>query len=165
MPSILPSSFEVRKFELELWSCFGGHLMWLCYGPVILNHDSLTAPNMRSPLLPVFPPEICDTFIHLLRDDRQALAACSVVSRDWLPASRSQLFRSIRVTSGNEEQFHQLMQSENETFIHHVRAVELHAPPDAGRGPFDDLREWFQSIFAKWFSRTSRSCYRSPHFL
>lgn len=40
-----------------------------------------------------------------------------------------------------EEQFHQLMQSKNETFIHRVRAVELHAPPNAGRRYFDDLRE------------------------
>ncbi|TFK81076.1 hypothetical protein K466DRAFT_502782, partial [Polyporus arcularius HHB13444] len=43
------------------------------------------------------PPEVEGLIISQLRDDKPALAACSVVSEPWLQQSRTFLFESVVV--------------------------------------------------------------------
>ncbi|KAK0436760.1 hypothetical protein EV421DRAFT_1830786 [Armillaria borealis] len=44
---------------------------------------------------PRFPPELFDRFIDFLHHDNEALKACSLVCRAWIPASRFHLFEKI----------------------------------------------------------------------
>ncbi|KAF8879957.1 hypothetical protein BD779DRAFT_1446614 [Infundibulicybe gibba] len=44
------------------------------------------------------PPELVDFIIDHLHDDRKSLTCCSLVSRHWLPASRKNLYRKLRLT-------------------------------------------------------------------
>lgn len=45
----------------------------------------------------VLPPELTDTIIGFLHNDKPAVAACGLVCRAWVPASRYQLFRAIHL--------------------------------------------------------------------
>ncbi|KAJ7111682.1 hypothetical protein C8R44DRAFT_632631, partial [Mycena epipterygia] len=44
---------------------------------------------------PCFPPELTDTVIDRLKDDKSALKACSGVCKQWVAGSRCHYFRSI----------------------------------------------------------------------
>ncbi|RPD69476.1 hypothetical protein L226DRAFT_526628 [Lentinus tigrinus ALCF2SS1-7] len=48
---------------------------------------------------PHIPPEITDAIISAV-DDPHTLTRCALVCRDWLPASRANLFKDIRITNG-----------------------------------------------------------------
>jgi hypothetical protein len=48
----------------------------------------------RSPRLPL---ELCDIVIHFLAGDKEALRACSLTCKAFLPASRSNLFHHVRL--------------------------------------------------------------------
>ncbi|KAL1743737.1 hypothetical protein HDZ31DRAFT_83187 [Schizophyllum fasciatum] len=43
------------------------------------------------------PPELLDEIVRHLRDDKRTLNACSLVSRDWIPASRRYLFNRLEL--------------------------------------------------------------------
>jgi hypothetical protein len=47
---------------------------------------------------PKVPPEITDIVIDHLHDDKDALLMCSLVCKDWVPASRFHLFSPLVVT-------------------------------------------------------------------
>lgn len=61
------------------------------------------------------PPELVDTVLDHLFDDKPSLSAASVVSSAWLPASRYHLFRSIvfrlKIDTHFEDFFHFLCSS------------------------------------------------------
>jgi len=48
------------------------------------------------------PRELLDIIIDHLHDDEEALFACSLVSRDWVPPSHYHLFSSLRFTATTE---------------------------------------------------------------
>ncbi|OCH94035.1 hypothetical protein OBBRIDRAFT_723682, partial [Obba rivulosa] len=43
------------------------------------------------------PPELTDRIIDFLYGDKYTLAACGLVCRAWVPASRFHLFHSVRL--------------------------------------------------------------------
>ncbi|OCH84584.1 hypothetical protein OBBRIDRAFT_741339, partial [Obba rivulosa] len=47
--------------------------------------------------IPTLPPELTDHIIDFLHDDRQALQACALVSRAWLPSAQLHLFYDIQI--------------------------------------------------------------------
>jgi len=51
------------------------------------------------------PSELTDTIIDYLYDDKEALAACSLVCRSWVPGSRYHLFCSITVVADSHLAF------------------------------------------------------------
>lgn len=104
-----------RKFKLVDVAVLVTHLF--------SNHYLRQSTTME----PIFPPEVCDIFIDLLHDDPQTLASCGLVCKDWVPASRSHRFRTIRVNARNHQKLHKLVKSKNVTFLHHVRTVEIDA--------------------------------------
>ena len=49
------------------------------------------------------PPELVDRTIDFLYDNRQALAACALVHREWLHTSRHHLFRRISIRGDSDK--------------------------------------------------------------
>ncbi|KAH9927761.1 uncharacterized protein B0H18DRAFT_272348 [Fomitopsis serialis] len=54
---------------------------------------------MQAMTAPTLPPEICDIVVDFLWSDIASLAACSFVSRAWLPAARTHKFHAIKLHS------------------------------------------------------------------
>ena len=55
-------------------------------------------PTSTMPTQPI-PPEINDAIIEFVEaEDKETLRACTLVCRDWLPASRHRLFRHIEIS-------------------------------------------------------------------
>ncbi|KAJ8076699.1 hypothetical protein PM082_001122 [Marasmius tenuissimus] len=50
---------------------------------------------------PILPPELCDAVIDHCKYNRSTLGACSLVSKTWLPRSRSLLFHAISLSKLN----------------------------------------------------------------
>ncbi|EMD35384.1 hypothetical protein CERSUDRAFT_106768 [Gelatoporia subvermispora B] len=57
------------------------------------------------------PYELCDSIIDLLREDRRALCACSLVHRAWLPKARYWLYKHVRINSTNKAKFQVVLTS------------------------------------------------------
>ncbi|KAG7091167.1 hypothetical protein E1B28_010219 [Marasmius oreades] len=73
--------------------------------------------------LPFFPLELCEAVIDHCHDIRPSLSACSLVSRSWLPRSRSHLFASgITLTANNIRTFCSLMDSQYCTMAPFIRS-------------------------------------------
>jgi hypothetical protein len=51
------------------------------------------------------PSELIDAVIDHLHSDKMALAACALVCKEWLPASRYHLYSTISVNEGNIQKF------------------------------------------------------------
>ena len=49
--------------------------------------------------IPHLPPEILDYIIDFLHDERDALKECCLVSKSWVPRTRSHLFAKIKIRS------------------------------------------------------------------
>ncbi|CAL1705659.1 unnamed protein product [Somion occarium] len=64
-------------------------------------HRRKGSPVMSS-TPPVLPPELIDQAIDHLWDDHEALEACSLTCRSWVPTSRLHLFRTVRVRSADD---------------------------------------------------------------
>jgi hypothetical protein len=74
------------------------------------------------------PPELMDTIIKLLRDDRAALATCALVCRSWVPASRHHLFYNVTIGPGNLTDISYLLSSMSCTIssaVEHLALEEL----------------------------------------
>jgi hypothetical protein len=56
-----------------------------------------------------FPSELTDIVIDYLHSDREALTACALVCKVWLPASRYHLFYTIHVDEQNVTQFFEIL--------------------------------------------------------
>jgi hypothetical protein len=61
-------------------------------------HTPDLAQRTRSKRL---PPELTDAIIDMLHDNRAALAACALVCRSWVPASRRHLFSQVAIAPNN----------------------------------------------------------------
>jgi len=53
---------------------------------------------MRTTMCHPFPPEILDLFVDQLHDEPTALRACCLVSKSWVPRSRTHLFACVKFT-------------------------------------------------------------------
>ncbi|KAJ6584619.1 hypothetical protein B0H19DRAFT_1318683 [Mycena capillaripes] len=56
-----------------------------------------------SPSMPELPGELVDSLIDLVKSDKMALTACSLVSKQWLPRARHHKFSSISLVWGMRE--------------------------------------------------------------
>ncbi|KAF9268535.1 hypothetical protein L218DRAFT_1073020 [Marasmius fiardii PR-910] len=90
---------------------------------------------LRNPVHPVFPPELFEAVIDHCQDHRPLLTACSLVSRDWLPRSRSHLLSSgitlsATVNGNNIWKFCSLLDSRYCTITPFIRStvIFLRAP-------------------------------------
>ncbi|KII87270.1 hypothetical protein PLICRDRAFT_177041 [Plicaturopsis crispa FD-325 SS-3] len=105
-------------------------------------------------------PELCDTLIGYLSNDQNALAACSLVCKDWLPASRHHRFgvktqdtsgrdhNACTVTKRNIGALHKLLTSPHCTlpyFVHHLH-LDLGSEWPAGLISLNDLLPVIQSL-------------------
>lgn len=73
------------------------------------------------------PPELTDTIIDHLHDDKPSLSACGMTSRAWIPASRFHLFSGITVTPKTAAPLLTLLESRSSpsSIAPIVRSVEL----------------------------------------
>ena len=74
---------------------------------------------------PEFPQELCNHIFETLRNDSLSLKQCSLVSKAWLHASRTHLFRRVILTPKNIDPFTYLIIDSRSTIHPHVREVEL----------------------------------------
>lgn len=87
------------------------------------------------------PLEIIDQIIDHLHADRNALGACGLVCRDWLPCSRFHLFESVHLHSNNALTFITLTDSPDCTLIPYVRDLDL--AEGRGHSPYD--KKWLNN--------------------
>ncbi|KAI0748638.1 hypothetical protein C8Q80DRAFT_1172914 [Daedaleopsis nitida] len=86
------------------------------------------------------PPELCDQTIDHLWDDLEALRACSLACKDWLPSSRFHLFRNVRLRHADDMTRFRALLTSNPTIAHCVRKLSLSADYD-GATPDGTARE------------------------
>ncbi|KAK0431289.1 hypothetical protein EV421DRAFT_1854452 [Armillaria borealis] len=108
---------------------------------------------------PRFPPELFDRFIDFLHHDNEALKACSLVCRAWIPATRFHLFewlsfdivRSIHAgNKGSYEDKVKLLDSSFCTLFKHVRKIHIDGSmPDGYPIP---IPSWLQPL-GKYLNR------------
>jgi hypothetical protein len=80
------------------------------------------------PLSASVPAEIWDVIIDFLHDDQAALASCSLVRRDWTPASRYHHFVALNLNHPRKiSRLLKLLMSSYCTIIPHVREIFLGA--------------------------------------
>ncbi|KAJ7601126.1 hypothetical protein C8J56DRAFT_912184 [Mycena floridula] len=96
---------------------------------------------------PRFPQEIFELFIESAFDDFHLLGKCGLVCRNWLPTSRSHLFREVKLTEHNKTSWLEILNSPAETFRKFV--VHIHVDPTDN----PQARSQF-STFASCFPRT-----------
>ncbi|KAI0690164.1 hypothetical protein BC835DRAFT_1281515 [Cytidiella melzeri] len=71
------------------------------------------------------PPELRDSVIDLLQNDRAALRACSLTCRPWLPRSRHHLFRSIQIEPGRRGAAFRTLLDANPDIGQYVQDMEI----------------------------------------
>jgi hypothetical protein len=87
------------------------------------------------------PAELTDRAIDYLHSDKGALAACSLVCKTWLPASRYHFFQRIRVTlvNNNVDAFVELLDSPASTFFMYALELQIYpVMPRHDRGERDE---------------------------
>jgi hypothetical protein len=118
---ILPSRVRFSATDSGQGSCGS---QWLC------RRQFVPAP-MPCPPLPV---ELVDAIIDRVRDDanymerRRILGVCSLVSKSWLPRSRSHLFRQVQLLTYRRQrigQFLNLLSSPISTITPYVKVLDL----------------------------------------
>lgn len=67
--------------------------------------------------LPKFSSEVADIFIDYLHNDQQALFACSLVCKSWLPGARFHAFETVNLTPLNMGGFMKLFRSPTKATI------------------------------------------------
>ena len=107
---------------------------------------------------PIIPPEIVDSIIEQISDDKKALMKCSLVCKSWVPACRYRLFSRL------------VLDPENWNFLRnsdilnvYARAVQLacyHPPLNAGA--LDDLEAILQPFFGFFLIKLPRLLVRCP---
>jgi hypothetical protein len=84
----------------------------------------------RASMASRLPPELTDTVIDYLHDDKHSLAACSLVCQAWVPASRYHLFGSVTIPPRKVQSFIDIIYSRTCTIRPHVsRFVVDQLPP------------------------------------
>jgi hypothetical protein len=90
------------------------------------------------------PGELIEVIIGYL-PDRQSIKTCALISRAWVPWTRVQLFRQIKLEEDNLYSLLVLLQSPYCTFPRYVRYIDVRA---LQRGPMSrPFRQLFQDVF------------------
>ena len=106
----------------------------------------------RDSRYPILPPELCDTIIDHCSDHRAALSACSLVSRLWLPRSRSLLFHAITLSARNAHALCALLASAHCTIAPFVQSCTIFP-----RVPSDELEALLCTVEQSILSRLQPS--------
>ncbi|KAJ7144513.1 hypothetical protein C8R44DRAFT_725443 [Mycena epipterygia] len=94
---------------------------------------------------PNLPPELTDQIIGWIgasTTPRSSLSSCSIVCKDWLPASRSHLFRSIHITitTKNTTHWKSVVQSPHlRAYLRYAEILVRSRSYQAGRAQIDSL--------------------------
>ncbi|EGO03891.1 hypothetical protein SERLA73DRAFT_84078 [Serpula lacrymans var. lacrymans S7.3] len=91
------------------------------------------------------PPEITDHIIDHLHEDVHSLTTCSLVCKEWLPASRHHLFSSISLHPWKKDSFLRLVESPIATFAPYVRRVYMRE----GRGAYTWEKRWLNEALPR----------------
>jgi hypothetical protein len=96
--------------------------------------------------MPHLPAELIDTVVDFLHDDEESLANCSLVCKEWVPATRYHIFNNLLLDRWNMEEFVDLITRPSATVALYINHLII----DQGKSRHTDL---FQSMFR-----------RLPHF-
>jgi hypothetical protein len=75
--------------------------------------------------MPRLPTELVDIVIDFLHSDDETLEVCSLVCRNWLPASRFHLFGTVRVKWSNVLSFVELLAAPSSTIANNVHTLRI----------------------------------------
>jgi hypothetical protein len=75
--------------------------------------------------MPRLPIELVDIVIDFLHLDDETLEVCSLVCRNWLPASRFHLFGTVRVEWSNVLSLVELLATPSSTIANHVHTLRI----------------------------------------
>lgn len=114
----------------------GAEIHWRRQKKTVVPLPGLRGSQERkSTPVPRFPQELADLIIsHLTSDDTHTLAACALVARSFLGASRSVLFHTVTLT-GSGSSFYKLVASPYCSLSFRVQCLQL----VLNRRPFLDL--------------------------
>ena len=113
----------------------------MLYQPADLDDSMSDTPPTSIPL-PELPAELIDTVVDFLHDDEESLANCSLVCREWLPATRYHIFNNLLLDRWNVEEFLALTTRPSATVARYIDHLII----DQGR--FRDA-DFFQSLFRR----------------
>jgi hypothetical protein len=71
------------------------------------------------------PAELTDRVIDFLHSDELALETCSLVCKNWVPASRYHLFQNLYLNPSRVQPFVELLNSPTSTILKHVLTVDI----------------------------------------
>ncbi|KZT09752.1 uncharacterized protein LAESUDRAFT_748296 [Laetiporus sulphureus 93-53] len=72
-----------------------------------------------------FPQELCEQIMDYLQDDQDALLACALVSRPWVPRARSYAFRTVTLRNVKRFKAFQRLLRQDSTIAPHVRCLSV----------------------------------------
>ena len=85
----------------------------------LISHKS-SSDHSPYRMPPKLPAELSDAIIDHLHNDKASLAACALVCKGWVPASRHHLFRSVVIDPLHVAAFISLVQSPLSTIPGHI---------------------------------------------
>jgi hypothetical protein len=97
--------------------------------------------------MPRLPTELTDYIIDFHYSDRKSLEICSLVCRNWLPASRFHLFKIFGVQQFNVHSFVKLLASPSSTIASHVRTFHIYTH-SVDVPVFDVIAPYFEEFIA-----------------
>ena len=72
------------------------------------------------------PPEILDVVVDHLHDEQTALRACCLVSKSWVPRSRTHLFAHIELADGSVQSWLKAFPDPLNSPAHYTRTLTIH---------------------------------------
>ena len=86
---------------------------------------ALRLTSVETVMLPSLPPEILDLIVDNLHDQLVTLKACCLVSKSWVPRSRSHIFAHIELSLRFIRSWMKAFPDPSNTPIHHTRNLHL----------------------------------------
>ncbi|KAJ7210864.1 hypothetical protein GGX14DRAFT_450381 [Mycena pura] len=111
----------------------------------------------QPPGLSTLPFELADLIIGHIRDNREALSSCSLVSRAWLHITRPYFFESVILSDKTCARFLRLKASPCCTFIPHIKSLSISRPEE------DQFSGTFSKLVPKFAGFPSLVCLKVFH--
>jgi hypothetical protein len=107
------------------------------------SYSGISDAGTTSMTMATLPPELTDRIIDFLHFDYEALKACSLVCKNWIPSSRYNLFGNLDLTSSIDQHslIRLLKNSPASTIPNHVHTFSIYIPD-----PRHDLFPFFDRI-------------------
>jgi len=76
---------------------------------------------------PHLPPELLDRIVDFLHDSRAALRSCCLVSKSWIPRTRTHLFADVKLnTEGKLESWKAMFPDPSTSPAHYTKTLSFH---------------------------------------